>query len=135
MDTMVVELKALAEKSRYPLDAFIFVQKGLDYTVRHLHGPNPDAVKTHVSGQQLCQGLRRYAIQQYGLMARMVLGRWRIFRSRDFGEIVFCMVEAGQLGKTDQDAIEDFDNVYQFADAFPVEFDAATFESTSDQLA
>ena len=112
--------------TRYPLDAFAFVQRGLDFTVRREHGePDPavelvedDAPSRHVSGRMLCEGLRDYALQQYGLLAGTVLRRWRITRCEDFGHIVFAMVDSGMMHKTDEDSIQDFTDVFSFREAF-----------------
>jgi uncharacterized repeat protein (TIGR04138 family) len=103
----------------YPLDAFVFVQQGLSYTVERIHGnvTNPDA-SHHVSGQQLCHGLRDFALMKWGLLARTVLRRWNVNSTLDFGRIVFAMVENGFMSKTDQDSIEDFRAVYDFRSAF-----------------
>jgi uncharacterized repeat protein (TIGR04138 family) len=80
----------------------------------------PDAYthKRHISGQQLCLGLRDYAILQYGRLARTVLSSWGVRRTEDFGRIVFAMVEAGWMRKQDDDTIEDFENVFDFDEAF-----------------
>lgn len=145
------ELKAIADATRYAVDAFLFVQRGLDFTVKNIHGdyttveePDPvedvidegdafdpadsdeldlDAapVSRHVSGQQLCLGLRDFAIEQYGLLARTVLRSWGVTRCDDFGHIVFAMVDGGLMQKTDQDELEDFADVYDFNDAFASE--------------
>lgn len=72
----------------------------------------------HVSGQQLCEAARRYALQQYGFLATKVLATWGIRRTGDIGEIVFNMIEVGQMRKTRSDKREDFHEVYTFADAF-----------------
>lgn len=104
----------------YPPQAFNFVQDGLRYTVEQLQRPESGgrAESRHVSGQELCLGLRDYAISQYGLLARTVLQRWNIRRTEDFGRIVFLMVDAGLLRKTEDDDIEDFAGVYDFDEAF-----------------
>ncbi len=101
----------------YPTEAYEFVQRGLHYTVAQLHGEAKRAVKEnrHVSGQQLSLGLREYALMHWGGMARAVLAKWHITTTFDFGRIVFAMVEAGILNKTDEDHLEDFRNVYDFA--------------------
>ncbi|MEX0655158.1 MAG: Minf_1886 family protein [Phycisphaeraceae bacterium] len=120
----VKDLREIVAKTRYPLDAFLFVQRGLDYTVRQTHGELPDGDRQaeregcHVSGRQLCQGLRAYAVQEYGLLARTVLRRWQIHSCEDFGHIVFAMVEAGLMHKTDDDTMDDFAGVFDFEDAF-----------------
>ncbi|MEM8782792.1 MAG: Minf_1886 family protein [Planctomycetota bacterium] len=120
------ELLEAVNQTKYPLEAFLFVQQGLDQTVRDLHGePDDDDIledptesQRHVSGRQLCGGLRDFAVQQFGLMALTVLRYWGIHRCEDFGSIVFAMVDAGVMHKTDGDTIEDFRNVFDFKDAF-----------------
>jgi uncharacterized repeat protein (TIGR04138 family) len=47
-----------------------------------------------------------------------VLQSWGVTSSEDFGRIVFAMVEAGFIGKSEKDSIHDFDNVYAFDEAF-----------------
>jgi uncharacterized repeat protein (TIGR04138 family) len=104
---------------RYPIDAFFFVQRGLSYTVEKIHGPITDpSADRHITGPQLCQGLRELALAQWGMLARTVLKRWNINSTMDFGRIVFALVENGFLQKTDQDDIEGFRDVYDFATAF-----------------
>lgn len=112
-------LKELAHRTRYPVDAFHFIRHGLDFTVHRTH-KNPQRLpesKRHVTGRQLCEGLREYALEQYGLMARTVLRRWNIARTDDFGRIVFSMVEAGLMQATSHDSIRDFESVYSFDEA------------------
>lgn len=103
----------------YPLEAYVFIRQGLEYTVRKLHKAAKKAgERSHVSGQQLCDGLRTYALEQWGLLARTVLERWSITRTEDFGRIVFALVESGYLKKTDEDSLEDFRHVFEFPTAF-----------------
>ena len=120
------EISTLWERLRsaagpYPLSAFLFVQEGLRHTCDRLYRiddlPTEDESR-HVSGQELCLGLRDYAIEQFGFLARTVLANWNITRTEDFGNIVFAMVEAGLLRKTEQDRYEDCQAVYDFAEVF-----------------
>jgi uncharacterized repeat protein (TIGR04138 family) len=105
----------------YPIDAFQFVQQGLGYAVEKFHGGITDpSANRHISGQQLCEGLREYALLKWGLLARTVLRHWNINSTMDFGQIVFAMVNSGLLQKTDGDTIEDFRNVFDFKTAFEV---------------
>lgn len=107
------------ETGVYPLEAFVFVQQGLGFTVKKLHGDNPDPdLNRHVSGTQLCEGLRDLALSQWGLLARTVLKRWNVTTTMDFGRIVFALVDNGVLRKTDEDTVDDFSNVYDFNTAF-----------------
>ena len=113
-ETRVITLREVAAQTRYPLDAFHFVRRGLDYTVHQAH-PEPNKLteqERHVSGAQLSWGLRDFAIEQYGRLARTVLRRWRITRTEDFGRIVFAMVEAGLMQATESDTMRDFDGVF-----------------------
>ena len=122
------DLLELVKNTKYPLAAFLFVQRGLDFTVRRMHGDideeearSDDEAKIasrHVTGQDLCHGLRDFAIDQYGLLARTVLRRYRINSCEDFGHIVYAMVDAGLMRKRDEDRYEDFVDVYDFAEAF-----------------
>lgn len=103
----------------YPLEAFQFVQDGLAHTAKMVHGESSTPNESrHVSGQQLCLGLRDFAVQQYGLLARTVLNRWNIRKTEDFGRLVFAMIEAGLMRKTDEDTLEDFIGVFEFDEAF-----------------
>ena len=118
----------LAKAGPYPLAAYQFVQEGLRFTVRRVaeersHGGGLEGLagSEHVSGQQLCLGLRDYAIEQYGMLARPVLEHWHVRRTDDFGRMVFAMIEAGAMSKTPQDCPDDFAGVYDFDEAFASE--------------
>jgi uncharacterized repeat protein (TIGR04138 family) len=105
----------------YPLDAYQFVQLGLHFTSEKIHGVDHVTRQTqdrHVTGQQLCEGLRDFAIDQYGMLAGAVLRHWHIESTYDFGRIVWAMVDSGLLAKRDEDSLEDFRNIYDFADVF-----------------
>ena len=118
---MPKDLISVVRSTKYTLDAFLFVQRGLEFTVNRVHGeadPDAEPAARHVTGEDLCLGLRDYAIEQYGLLARTVLRRWGITRCEDFGNIVFAMVDAGLMQKTDDDTIEDFRDVFDFKQAF-----------------
>jgi len=115
------DFKMLREKAGpFPPQAYQFVRDGLAHTVTLIHGAGArsDDESRHVSGQQLCQGLKDYAIKQYGLLARTVLARWHIHTTEDFGRIVFAMIDAQFMRKTEDDSIEDFRGVYDFDEAF-----------------
>jgi len=102
---------------RYERDAYYFVREGLDFTIRMLK-KNSHGTGRHVSGQELLEGLRRFALDQFGPMAKTVLTYWGVKQCEDFGEIVFHMVDKGILGKTEQDTPEDFKGGYDFDEVF-----------------
>lgn len=107
----------------YPPEAFAFIQKGLNHTVQKLHGKKKDPkASRHVTGQDLCEGLREVALNEWGRLARAVLRRWNITSTLDFGRIVFALVDAGLMQKTEDDTLEDFRNVFDFRIAFENEY-------------
>jgi uncharacterized repeat protein (TIGR04138 family) len=109
--------RILKQDGRYDRDAYVFVREGLDYTLK-LHKKVIQGAKRHVTGQELMEGLRRYALQQFGPMSKTVLNFWGVHKCEDFAEIVFNMVDEGILGKSDQDRREDFKDGYDFDEAF-----------------
>ena len=109
--------KMLAQDPRFARDAYHFTREALDFTQKLISRENRGAVR-HVTGQELLDGIRQFALQQYGPMTMTVLEEWNVKNSRDFGDIVFNMVESGLLAKTDKDTRDDFQNGYDFTDAF-----------------
>jgi len=65
-----------------------------------------------VTGPELVEALRELALETYGALAREVWNRWGIGSTRDWGEIVFVLVEAGIFSKKDSDQVEDFDGLF-----------------------
>jgi len=104
----------------YPIEAFAFVREGLAFTASRVHHDNAmlEKPERHVSGQQLCFGLRDLAIERFGLLAPLVLHHWNVERTEDFGRIVFAMIDVGLMSKTDEDSLDDFRAVYDFEEAF-----------------
>jgi len=122
--------KLLKEDSRYKYEAYQFIRESLQYAHEHLpqlskatagetfsrHRPK------HITGQQLCEACRLYAVDQYGYLARLVLESWGVNATSDFGEIVYNLIRIEQMRKSDSDRREDFDDVYCFDGAFEPEF-------------
>ena len=109
--------RILAKDSRYSREAYSFIREALDFTQKQISRDNRDVIR-HITGQELLDGTRRYALQQFGPMTVMVFEDWGVKRCTDFGEIVFNMVDAGLLAKTEKDSREDFQNGYDFTEAF-----------------
>ena len=107
----------LARDSRYTREAYLFVREALDYTQRLVGKETRGAIR-HVSGQELLDGIRRFALQQFGPMTITVFEEWGVRNCLDFGEIVFNMVESSLLAKTEKDTRDDFQNGYDFTEAF-----------------
>lgn len=110
--------KIVAKDPRYTREAYLFVREALDHTQKMIGKAPKDDLPRHVSGQQLLEGSRDFALQQYGPMAATVLNEFGIRRCEDFGELVFNMVENSLLAKTDKDSREDFKGGYDFEEAF-----------------
>ncbi len=106
----------LARDPRYRRDGYLFVRDALDFTQKAAVREHREGL--HVTGQELLTGIRDYALTQFGPMTITVLEEWGIMRCEDFGEIVFNVVEAGLFSKTDTDSRTDFQNGYDFHDAF-----------------
>jgi uncharacterized repeat protein (TIGR04138 family) len=113
--------KILAHDPRYARDAYIFLREALDFTQKHVSRESRGKVR-HVTGAELLDGLRQYALQQYGPMSVTVFAEWGVNEGKDFGEIVFNMVETGLLAKTETDSRADFQDGYNFTDAFEKPF-------------
>jgi uncharacterized repeat protein (TIGR04138 family) len=112
-----------SEDGRYLLPAVQFVREGLSTAVNKLQdGSGASYERRHVSGAELCRCLREMAQQRWGLLARQVLAHWGITATCDFGEIVFLLVDNGWMQKEPTDTIEDFDDVYDFIEAFDRDF-------------
>ena len=105
---------------RYRPEAYQFVFDALAYAQEEmgLGGPTPEGGSTgderHLTGQQLCEAVRRLAIEQFGYMAKCVFNSWGVQRSGDFGEIVYNLIDLGKMRKTKEDRREDFDDVFDF---------------------
>lgn len=104
----------VAKSTKYPVEAFEFVNRALE----NASNAGPEGAPSHVSGQELCWTLRDHALQSFGAQARQVLASWGVESCEDFGQIVYAMVDAGLIGKTERDSIRDFDGVYAFDQAF-----------------
>jgi len=124
----------LHEDDRYKFEAYQFIREALQYAHEHMSLPDVDAeVETdvpfgepqprHITGQQLCHSCRKYALDQYGYLSRMVLSRWGIESTSDFGELVYNLIRIEQMRKSEADRREDFDDVYDFDEAFEPEFE------------
>lgn len=101
-----------ARDGRFHERAYLFVLAALEYAQGRL------PARRHLSGAELAWACRDFALEQFGLLAPTVLGYWGVQRTEDFGSIVFALIEAGMLAQQATDKVEDFNGVYQFAEAF-----------------
>jgi uncharacterized repeat protein (TIGR04138 family) len=101
-----------ARDGRYELSAYQFVREALDWQVSRM------TVRRHITGPELLEGVQRLAWERFGMMARAVLNHWGLVDGEDVGRIVFQLVDAGILSKTEDDRLDDFSGVVRFDDAF-----------------
>ena len=97
---------------RFHERAYLFVLAALEYAQGRL------PARRHLSGGELAWACRDFALEQFGLLAPTVLAHWGVAATQDFGRIVFMLIDVGLLARQDSDRIEDFDQVYDFAEAF-----------------
>jgi uncharacterized repeat protein (TIGR04138 family) len=118
---MKVSSRSAAPRLRYHQDAYRFVFDALQHSQEQLKRPrprDPDDPHAHITGQELCAGIRELAIKRFGLMARTVFQHWGVTSTTDFGRSVFELIDRGEMRKTDRDTLDDFVGVYEFEDAF-----------------
>ena len=109
--------KILQKDRRYDRAAYFFVRDALDHTQKLL-GRIGTEEEHHVTGQELLEGIRAYALEQYGPMTLAVLHEWGVRGCEDFGELVFNLIEGSIFRKTATDSRDDFKNGYDFFEAF-----------------
>lgn len=109
------------DKARFDKEAYFFIREALDFTVTK-RKKSGQGKGRHVSAEELLNGLRKLALQEFGPMAITVFRKWGVISTADIGEIVFDLVESGLLGKTDEDSKEDFENVFDFSLEFEKPF-------------
>lgn len=135
--------KLLKKDTRFPLDAYVFVREALGYasdilnlgseTVQvetevqlDLEAKNEDqepVTERHLTGQELCEAIRMYALNEFGYMARVVLENWGITETQHFGDIVYNMIDVGLMKKSPRDSRAHFDDVYDFTAVFETDFE------------
>ena len=131
-------MQLVRSDERYPIEAYLFVRESLAFAADSMElGSCSEASfaedletnlhqsrrERHLSGQELCEASREYAINQYGFMAKVVLNQWGIFSTQDIGEIVYRMINAGIMKKSSSDRKSHFDDVYDFDAVFQENFE------------
>lgn len=114
-DTALAPL--LERDTRYSRGAYHFVREALSHAQSELRRTG-ELASRHVSSGELLEGIRSYALEQFGPMVCTVFEDWGIRSCDDFGEVVFNMIECQILSKTDADSREDFRRGYDFEEAF-----------------
>lgn len=102
--------------ARYRPHAYSFVLAAVQYTIGLLPEPR------HVSAVELLDGIRRYAMEEFGPMAKQVFNHWGVCSTMDFGNVVFNLIDQGLLSRSDEDRLVDFDGVYDFEKVFEEDY-------------
>ena len=127
--------KLLKDDEHYGVEAYTFVRDALAYAQDVLRmGQESDVEPTldleteksaperHLTGQDLCEAIRLYSIDQFGYMARIVLKNWGILSTSDIGNIVYNLISIGWMKKSSEDRRDHFDDVFDFEEAFEKTF-------------
>ncbi len=118
-----------APRLRYHPNAYRFVSAALPYAQKILnrtYSVGMDDESAHITGPELLEGIRQFALEHFGLMTLSVLRRWGIRSTDDFGRIVFELIDRGEMRKTDRDQLSDFFGVYDFEDVFDRDYQIDT---------
>ena len=97
---------------RYQERGYLFVLAALEFAQGRL------PARRHLSGGELAWACRDFALEQFGLLAQAVLEYWGVTNTQDLGRIVFMLIDVGLLARQENDRLEDFERVYEFADVF-----------------
>ena len=118
MDPKLLELarsdgRYAYEAYEFVCDAVTFTQESLGRAPREADDPDADF---HVCGEELARGACRLAAQEFGLMAGVVFRQWGLRRTDDIGRVVFNLIRAECLAKSERDEPEDFHDLFDLAD-------------------
>lgn len=113
--------RILGRDRRFDPQAYFFVKEALDFTLQRVAGGNGGQVR-HVSGQELLEGFRDCALEQFGPMASTLMEEWGVRRCQDVGDMVFLLIEEQVFGKQESDRREDFSGDFDFIESLVAPF-------------
>lgn len=106
----------LKRDKRFDPHAYFFLKEALDFTLKRIAEGNGGQAR-HVSGPELLEGFRDFALEQFGPMASTLMSEWGIRKCQDVGDMVFHLIEEQVFGKQDSDRREDFSGVFDLEEA------------------
>ena len=112
--------KVAADDARFHPDAYFLLQEALRYTVEEIGSEEGEG--RHVSADELLDGFRRYSLNEFGPMAVAVLEDWGVTQTGDVGAMVFNLIDSGIFAGSEDDRLEDFQDVFPFNEAFEEPF-------------
>lgn len=108
--------KIIKNDPRYTPEAYEFMSNAVAFTAHKLK--RLSKVNRHITGKELLEGVKDYALQEFGPMSGEILKSWGLKDSLSIGHVVFNMVDNKLLGKNDRDSIEDFKDGFDFDETF-----------------
>ncbi len=110
----------LQDDKRYAVGAYIFVRMALDFAAKKVNAQKPLSEKknNHITARELLFGAKDFALETFGPMAAVLFKDWGVHTTADIGQLIFNMIKVGEMSKSPDDKIEDFENVYDFYEAF-----------------
>ena len=117
LETRIEDL--VRDDPRYCAEAYHFVYDALDYAVQLtcFGGGDPMETARHIGVDELLEGIRQLALEEFGPLARCVFESWGVYSTDDFGEIVFNLIARDLLHQSDTDRKEDFQGRFSFHEA------------------
>jgi len=115
-------LLCLTRDARYPKEAYTLVRDALDHAQKSLASRDKRRAVGHLNGPEILDGFRDLSLRQFGPMARLVLDTWGLRSTLDVGHIIFNLIEAEVFSKSDEDRLSDFEDVFDFDQAFDAPF-------------
>jgi uncharacterized repeat protein (TIGR04138 family) len=106
---------------RFDPHAYFFLKDALDFTLKRIAESNGGKAR-HVTGPELLEGCRDFALEQFGPMASTLMSEWSVRKCQDVGDMVFNLIEEQVFGKQDSDKKEDFSEVFDFESSLIVPF-------------
>ena len=119
-EDVVSRLGAPDSEYDYDTEAWYFLRDGVDRAIEAASAP--DGEPRPANAAAICAALRDLALEQFGPMALLVLSQWGVFETADFGRMVSALVGEGIFSKSPGDAEKDFENVYDFEEAFDLPY-------------
>ncbi len=110
MDSRIWEL--CRQDRRYAYEAYEFVCAAVTFTQQKLQRHHDQSAERHISGRELLEGLVDLAVEQFGLLASLILKRWGVHTTADVGQIVYQLIDLGILSRSERDRPEDFHDVF-----------------------
>lgn len=106
----------LKRDKRFDPHAYFFLKDALDFTLKRIAEGNGGQAR-HVSGPELLEGYRDFALEQFGPMGSTLMSEWGVRKCQDVGDMVFHLIEEQVFGKQDSDRREDFSEVFDFEES------------------